>query len=203
MSLEMRVKQVIHAVRNMGIHSSEPMVLADGGNLIVHLAPHPMVARVMTLFGEDDAEYWKDVLAREIDVARHLENVGVPVVPPVRELDPGPHPAGNTWFTLWEFIPTCDLPTLTGEEAFELLHCLESGMHTYTGYLPPLTAWTPVCDAVRKLATNGNNQIQALVEYWTVIDKRLRDLPRDQLVPAHGDAHLGNLVASPRGVALA
>jgi hypothetical protein len=38
-----------------------------------------------------------------------------------------------------------------------------------------------------------------LVEYWTVIDKRLRDLPRDELVPVHGDAHFGNLIASSRG----
>jgi hypothetical protein len=169
------------------------------GNLIVYLAPHPIVARVMTLFGDDDADYWKDILAREIDVARHLENVGVPVVPPVRDMDPGPHASGNTWLTLWEYIPVWNLPALDGDDAFDLLHRLESGMRTYPGYLPPLGAWTPVCDAVEKLATNGTHQIQALVEYWTVIDKRLRDLPRDQLAPAHGDAHLGNVIASQRG----
>jgi hypothetical protein len=64
----------------MGIASSEPKVLADGLNMIVHLVPYPIVARVMTLFEEDDSLYCRDILAREIDVAHYLDREGVPVV---------------------------------------------------------------------------------------------------------------------------
>jgi thiamine kinase-like enzyme len=52
---------------------------------------------------------------------------------------------------------------------------------------------------MKQLSTIGNKQIRDLINYWTMIDKRLRDIPADKLVPAHGDAHLGNLIASPKG----
>jgi hypothetical protein len=198
-SLELRVRQVVESLKLLGIPSSEPKVLADGGNLIVHLSPYPIVARVMTLFEEDDSLYWRDILAREIDVARHLDRAGVPVVKPVDDFDPGPHPVGNTWCTLWEYVPNTNLPSLNGDEAFHLLKKLESGMETYPGDLPRLGAWIPVCDAMRQIATINNKQIRDLTEYWTMIDKRIRDIPADQLVPAHGDAHFGNLIASPKG----
>jgi hypothetical protein len=197
--LELRVEQVVKTLKRIGIPSSEPKVLADGGNLIVHLFPYPIVARVMTLFEEDDSLFWRGILSRELDVARHLDRSGVPVAKPIHNFDPGPHPIGDTWCTLWEYIPNTNLPPLNGDEAFNLLKSLESGMKTYPGYLPRLGAWTPVCDAMKQLSTIGNKQIRDLINYWTMIDKRLRDIPADKLVPAHGDAHLGNLIASPKG----
>jgi hypothetical protein len=198
-SLKLRVEQVVKALKRIGISSSEPKVLADGGNLIVHLFPYPIVARVMTLFEEDDPLYCRNILAREIDVACYLDRAGVPVVKPIHDFDPGPHPIGDTWCTLWEYIPNVNLPPLNGDEAFNLLKNLESGMKTYPGYLPRLGAWTPVCDAMSQLSTIENEQIRDLTEYWTKIDKRLRGISADKLVPAHGDAHLGNLIASPKG----
>ncbi|GAX88726.1 phosphotransferase [Effusibacillus lacus] len=198
-SLQLRVEQVVKALQHIGIHSNEVKVLADGGNLIVYLSPYPIVARVITLFEGDDSQYWRDILAREIDVARHLESVGAPVVKPIYDFDPGPHPTGDTWCTLWEYIPASDLPVLTGDEAFNLLKSLESSMETYPGSLPLLGAWNPVCDAMTRLSTIEHEQLRDLTMYWTEIDKRLRGLSADKFVPAHGDAHLGNLIASPKG----
>jgi hypothetical protein len=198
-SLQRRVEQVVKALQRIGIHSSDAMVLADGGNLIVHLSPYPIVARVMTLFEEDDSHDCKGVLAREIDVARHLKSVGVPVVAPTKEFDPGPHPTGDTWCTLWEYIPPTNSPVLNGDEAFNLLKNLESGMESYPGDLPLLGAWKPVSNAMTKLSTINHEQIRELTVYWTAIDKQLRGLSADKFVPAHGDAHLGNLIASPKG----
>jgi hypothetical protein len=198
-SLKQRVEQVVKSLKRIGISPSEPKVLADGGNLIVHLFPYPIVARVMTLFEENDSLYWRDILAREIDVARHLDRAGVPVVKPVDDFDPGPHSVGNTWCTLWEYVPNTNLPPLNGDEAFNLLKSLESGMETFPGDLPRLGAWTPVSDAMRQISTIDNEQIRNLTKYWTMIDKRIRGISADQLVPAHGDAHFGNLIASPKG----
>jgi hypothetical protein len=62
---------VAACARRLGIPVDAPRVLHDGYNLVVHLAPAPVVAKVMTLFAGDDAAYWRDVAAREVAVAAH------------------------------------------------------------------------------------------------------------------------------------
>lgn len=42
-------------------------------------------------------------------------------------------------------------------------------------------------------------ELMSLIRFWETVDKRLKALPRNELVPAHGDAHLGNLIASASG----
>ena len=47
------------------------MILRDAGNLIVHLSPFPIVARVANLSEGDDPNFWRTIWSYEIKVATH------------------------------------------------------------------------------------------------------------------------------------
>src|SRR3954451_22738441 len=79
----------------------DAVVMAAGSNVLVHLKPAPVVARVMTgtavLHG--DVERW---LAREVAVGVFLGERGLAVAPS-DVLAPGPHEYEELWITFWEF----------------------------------------------------------------------------------------------------
>ena len=73
-----------------GLPTGFPVVLLDGSNLLVHLAPAPVVIRVATFtaFIRHDPLPW---LQREVSLATYLADAGASVVPPSGEIAPGPH----------------------------------------------------------------------------------------------------------------
>ena len=82
----------------------EAVRIAAGSNVLVHLKPAPVVARVMTGTAvlHDDAEQW---LAREVAVGAFVAERSDLVVPPTDILPPGPHEQDGLWMTLWKFVP--------------------------------------------------------------------------------------------------
>jgi len=198
-SADQRVGGLLRAARNLGMRVEDIQVLADGGNLLARLLPYPIVARVSTLFGDEDPVHWRDVLAREVEVSLHLKRQGVPVVAPTTEANPGPHPVGDTWFSLWEYVPPVQLSDPSPQEALHLLQRLEAGMLTYPEPLPLLGAWAPVSESMAQLLTTDDEGIRSLAEFWRTVDRQLSGIPDEQLTPAHGDAHLGNLIPGLSG----
>lgn len=93
------ISQMILAVKIVGLYDITPVILSDGGNLIVHLAPHPIVARVAVFLSEEDTDQANKLLSRELCVARYLHSKGVPVLLPSDMIDAGPHRLGGTWMT--------------------------------------------------------------------------------------------------------
>src|SRR3954470_20541019 len=77
--------------------------IAAGSNVLVHLKPAPVVARVMTgtAFLHDDVERW---LAREVAVGAFVAEHSDLMVPPTELLPPGPHRRDGLWMTLWRFV---------------------------------------------------------------------------------------------------
>ena len=89
--------------RRLGMQIDDPVVLSDNLNLIVHLRPSPVVARVAVRTGRvRSAEALGDSMA----LAAFLAGAGLPVAPPIDHLDPGPHigPATGRAMTLWRFL---------------------------------------------------------------------------------------------------
>ena len=82
----------------------EAVRLAAGSNVLVHLKPAPIVARVMTATAalHDDVERW---LVRELAVAAFVAERSDLVVAPTDILPPGPHLQDGLWMTLWKFVP--------------------------------------------------------------------------------------------------
>ena len=65
----------VKVAASLGVHATDPVILADGANVIVHLSPAPVVAKVAasTPAVRPDNAAW---LQRELDVVRF----GPPVV---------------------------------------------------------------------------------------------------------------------------
>jgi Phosphotransferase enzyme family len=94
---------VVTLARRLRLPSESAEVLSDEQNLVVHLAPAPVVARVATMitWSRPDPEAW---LGREVSVANHGARHGGAVVPPADDVDPGPHMSDGFAVTLWPYV---------------------------------------------------------------------------------------------------
>ena len=187
----------VSVARQQGLAADDPRVLSSRGNLIVHLAPAPVVARVATLtaWTRSNPFCW---LAREVAVAGYAALQGGPVIPPTDLADPGPHRHDGLALSLWTYRPASPDRAAAAEAGTELarLHIALAG---YAGDLP-------VMSPARDQITEG----LAALERERVLDPatvaRLRARHRAVLAwldslesPAavlHGDAHAGNLMRS-------
>lgn len=52
---EILISQLLLAAEKMGLSEVKPIELSEGGNLIIHLAPHPIVARIATVISKPHA----------------------------------------------------------------------------------------------------------------------------------------------------
>jgi Ser/Thr protein kinase RdoA (MazF antagonist) len=103
-ALEQRALAAAGAVASAcGLKLEEAVVIHSVSNVLVHLRPAPVVARVMTgtVVLHDDPERW---LKREIAVLEFLAASGV-AVSPTRLIAPGPHFYDGLWMTFTQWIP--------------------------------------------------------------------------------------------------
>jgi Phosphotransferase enzyme family len=86
-----------------GLKPDAAVVTYSGSNVLVHLRPAPVVARVMTgpVALHDDPRRW---LEREVSMLEFLMPSGL-AVSPSRLIAPGPHYQGGLWMTFTEWLP--------------------------------------------------------------------------------------------------
>ncbi len=189
----------VDVARGLGLRVDAPSVLSDRGNVLVHLSPSPVVARVATATaaGRRDPAAW---LAREVAVAATVHAAGGPVVPPTGTVDPGPHTRDGLALTLWDHVEhRAALPDpRSAGEALAALHDAAAGHPGPLPYLAPAT--DQVTDALdahqRRPGRPDAAAVDALRARHTAV---LADLPapdpaRDLVL--HGDAHPGNLLCA-------
>jgi len=169
----------------------EAVRIAGGSNVLVHLRPAPVVARVMTgtAFLHDDPARW---LAREVAVGTFLAGTGL-IVPPTDLLPPGPHERGGLWMTLWRFVPHDEqAPPPAPRELGESLRALHEALAGYPGDLAPLSG---IRDWLVRL-TGADDSLRARLEALTptVFES---SLPVQAL---HGDVSIGNLLRTSDGL---
>jgi hypothetical protein len=117
-----------------GLHAREPVILRDQLNVLVHLRPAPVVARVVGTIGVvRPGTAW---LERELAVAAHLARAAAPAVAPSDELPPGPHEHAGRLLSFWEYIPPGDPPDAAAAGA-ALRECHEA-LRSFDGSLPLL-----------------------------------------------------------------
>lgn len=205
-SIERRALAAAGAVAaTHGLATDDPVVIYAGSNVLVHLRPAPVVARVMTgtVVIHDDPRRW---LQRELSVLAFLAPSGVAVTPSAA-MAPGPHCHDGLWMTMTEWIADVDLPAerdagidLHDARAFgqmlrrlhdELLPCacdlaglpqLQRDIERLLGQIRPADAAQQA--AVASLA-------QRLAALTPVFES---DLPVQAL---HGDVSLRNLLTAP------
>jgi hypothetical protein len=181
-----------------GLPTDHLTVLSARGNLVVHLAPAPVVARVATLTAgtRRDPAAW---LAREVAVARHAAARGGPVVAPAP--DPGPHCAHGLALSLWEYQAIRSgraAPEVVGA-ALAALHAASAGCPVALPTLAP--AREQVDDALHAVARDRLVTPAVLTalraRHAAVLDAL--DGAGSAPVVLHGDAHAGNLLHGADG----
>lgn len=190
--------------RQQGLPGTDPVILSCRGNLVVHLAPAPVVAKVATLtaWTRRDPFGW---LAREVSVADYAARRDGPVVPPSRLADPGPHRSGGLAVSLWTYLPPVTGPPGGRAGPAEVGAAL-AGLHQALAGYPARLPWlSPAVDQVTEgLAALEAGQVldparlAALRARHAEIRARL-DRAAGRPVVLHGDAHGGNLLPGPDG----
>jgi Ser/Thr protein kinase RdoA (MazF antagonist) len=102
-ALEQRAVAAARTVASAGgLQADQAVVIHSASNVLVHLRPAPVVARVMTgtVALHDDPRTW---LEREIAVLEFLAPSGL-AVSPSRLIAPGPHCHDGLWLTFTEWI---------------------------------------------------------------------------------------------------
>ncbi|KRE55982.1 phosphotransferase [Paenibacillus sp. Soil750] len=192
------VSQVLLIAEKTGLTEITPIELSIGGNLIIHLSPYPIVARIATVSSKEDSEYANKILVRELRVASHLQSKGIPALLPSELTDAGPYDVGGAWMTLWRYVAPTQLQPPSPSEAVELVNGLSIAMKDFSGDLPVLGVWERTCQSANKLRSNSDQRIQALLSVFQRVNKQMRIEP-SLLIPCHGDAHARNLLPSPEG----
>ena len=182
----------------IGLTEFTPVILSSGGNLIIHLNPHPIVARLAIVTSEEDANLVNKRLVREIQIARHLQVHGVPVILPTQTINAGPYDVDGTWMTFWDYVPPTQLQPIFPSEAVGLVKGLTRAMKNFTEDLPVLGVWQRTCQSAVRLTEHSDQRIQALLRTFLKVDEQMR-MESSILVPCHGDAHARNLIPSPKG----
>lgn len=183
----------------LGLPAEHPVVLSSRGNLLLHFAPAPVVARVATLtaWSRSDPFAW---LAREVAVAGFVAQSGGPAVPPSKAVDPGPYLQDGFAISLWEYQPPDPAQPSAAEVGAALagLHLVAAACPAELGYLTP--ARDQIADglaALERAAVLPAAAISALRARHEALLARL-----DSTSPAivlHGDAHSGNLLRGAGG----
>jgi Ser/Thr protein kinase RdoA (MazF antagonist) len=185
----------VAAARGLGLPVREPRVLSNEQNLIVHLKPSPVVARVATriAWSRPDPAAW---LGREVSVAGHVAGRGGPVVAPSTLVDPGPHRSDGYALTLWTYVePTGRIPSPgTVGEALARLHI---ALDDFPDVLPHrLPVHAQIEDGLAALERHAVLEAPELAALRDRYEEIAGELDRVDGTPGvvHGDAHPWNLL---------
>jgi hypothetical protein len=180
--------------RAHAVACEDAVVMAAGSNVLVHLKPAPVVARVMTgtamLHG--DVERW---LTGEVAVGTFLGERGLAVAPSA-VVAPGPHHHDGLWMTFWELVdhdPSRPLPR--ADELGGALRELHAALAGFPGRLGPLSDVRDWLDRLVGELRDGDllrSRLAALTP--TVFES---PLPAQAI---HGDASMSNLLRTGDGL---
>ena len=191
------VAAAVDVAATAGFPAPEPVVLQDTNNVVVHLAPHEVVAKVGVW------PHSAAVLGLEIDVCAHLSAVGAPVAAPI-----GPLRSGGPYrlpVSLWHRLVPAPRPQLDDGELALLVRRVHDALSTYGGALPSYlgaidhTRRTLFDDAaMAALATDDRSLLRARFDDWAAAARAWSGPAR----PLHGEPHTANVVVTAQGLRL-
>ena len=195
-TIERLVGQVARSARGLGLRVDDPLVLGVGANLVVHLSPSPVVARVATLTAEMRRNP-VDYLGRERDVTTALADLGIGVVRPTGLVEPGPHRVDDSWFLLMAHrrlepvdLVSADHAEAVGRSLAELEQAL-LGLPAEWGARDQGHPWEEMAMLATTVApTTADYAMDRIVE---AVDTLRAIEPAEPWQMVHGDAHRVNV----------
>ncbi|MDO8185258.1 phosphotransferase [Conexibacter sp. JD483] len=189
----------VAAARELGLAVSDPVVLRDRSNLLIHLRPAPVVARVATATAV--ARPGGEGIVRELAVAGALAAAGAAVVAPSALLPPGPHRRGGFALSFWEWIEPRPGPVDAFVAGARLRECHEA---LAAANIAGLEEWGALREAEALVAGLGDEHGLDPADVELLRATGEREVTRATglglpLQPVHGDAHLRNVLTGADG----
>jgi len=194
----------------LGIQCGDPVVLADGANVVVHLSPAPVVAKVAASTTEvRSAATW---LQRELDVVQFLAGRGAPVIPPSPEVPATVHHGDGQVMSFWQYMSPSDGGLASEDVIGSMLRDLHGELAGHPGHPaqlrdpvePASSAQLPVLAPLQDIPSYlarprtslTPSEAAALAAAHARLTAELGEFPAR---PLHGDAGAGNLMATGSG----
>lgn len=206
------VTAAVAAAGELGIRSDGPVVLHDVFSVVVHLAPHPVVARIpVVLTGDLDPDRQAARQQRELDVVAWLHGEGVAVVPPSDLVPRAPVRRDGFPMTFWQLAEVADDHEPYRGVDISWSARLHAALAGYPGELPFLAPFNQGLPAM--LAELGRVDMasaadveRARAEYGA-LRKVLADeaaftaaFPGVRVQPVQGDAPSHNVIRTTTGI---
>jgi hypothetical protein len=181
----------------LGIAAQHAVVLRDWNNTIIRLAPAPVIAKVRTSHFRDAG---LESLERELSVATHLANCEAPVIPPTRQVPPGPHRCQGLMLTLWRYVEP--IPRAAGPaETATAINSVHEALADFNGPLPDFRV--ELDDARGFLQPHRSPTLEPADRWFLVgvIDELQAALANLDAAchPLHGSPHQANWLSSADG----
>jgi hypothetical protein len=191
------VRAAVSLAASHGVICDDPDVLSTGSNVIVHLRPAPVVARVAARTALVRPSV-RDHFARDLSVSAFLAGRGVPVVTPSSDLPAGPHVRDGFVMSFSTYVPHFADVELSRPDVLKLLPSLHAELRRYEGSLP---SRGPVDDVDHTLAYLDGLGVPDLSPFRVRRDELLAswDAHYNDVQPLHGDSHHGNLLMTSAG----
>jgi hypothetical protein len=181
-----------------GVPCTEAVILADAANVIVHLSPSPVVAKVSasTALVRPDIADWRQ---RELDVALFLAGEGAPVLAPSPEVPAVAHRSGGHVMSFWRYLRLAG-PAFPDEATIgSMLADLHAVLRSYPGAVPALAPLRDIPAFLARPETQVSaGDAAALGAAFARLTAELGPEPWTGQV-LHGDAGAGNLMATGAG----
>ncbi len=168
-------------------------VLQNGSTLVLRLTEMLVARVVQDVDGPRQGTEW---FARENAIAQHLTAHGAPVIPLHPELPPGPHEHLGYPMNFWQFVTRIDAAPDPREIGRTLRECHDI-MRRFEMPLPKLAILTESLAILRDRELFPQATQQMLRDHLTRSIEILGQFPHQAL---HGDAHMGNLMNTTRGL---
>jgi aminoglycoside phosphotransferase (APT) family kinase protein len=195
LSTEAAVRAALAAARDHGLPTGDPIVVRDLTNVLVRLAPAPVVARVPLTLSLLRGRDW---YGTEVQLGSWLARESAPVAAPAEAVDPGPHDHDGYLVSFWRYVDH-DPARFDAVEAGRALRRLHDVLERYSGELPSFDRLEEVERLLARLEPSAAANADEL-DGLRHVAARLAICPRDFASrPIHGDAHFRNILWSPDG----
>lgn len=171
-------------------------ILQNGSTLVLRLSESLVVRVVQDCDGPRQGTAWFE---RENAVASHLTKLGAPVIPLHGGLPAGPHVCDGYPMNFWEFVRVIDANPTAEDIGRTLFKCHKS-LRSLEWPLPRLgilRETRAMFGMLERRALFSNEDLELLREH---LDRTTVELQGGSHQALHGDAHLGNLMNTDRGL---
>lgn len=192
-SLDLPIRAATEIAIAHGLTPDRCDILQNGSTLVLRLT-ETLVARVVQ--DSDGPRRGTEWFARENAIAQHLTQHGAPVIPLHPDLPPGPHEHLGYPMNFWEYVTRVELEPAPGEVGRTLRHCHDV-MQRFAEPLPKLAILSESLGILDERDLFPADVKKMLREHLVVSMEVLAAFPHQAL---HGDAHLGNLMNTTRGL---